>query len=67
VVVAKGLRMSCFLQKAHADCFAGHLAAKKMCDRLHWYYGWKGMQADVQHFRRGCLVCASRKGPGRPL
>ena len=31
------------------------------------YYWWKGMRADVQRFCRGCLVCASRKGPGRPL
>ena len=29
------------------------------------YYWWKGMRADVHHFCRSCLVCASRKGPGR--
>ena len=66
VVVPKGLRPT-LLQEAHAGCFAGHFAAKKVYDRLRRYYWWKGMRADVQRFCRGCLVCASRKGPGRPL
>ena len=66
VVVPKGLRPT-LLQEAHAGCFAGHFASKKVYDRLRRYYLWKGMRADVQHFCRGCLVCASHKGPGRPL
>jgi len=66
VVVPKGLGPA-VLQEAHAVCFAGHFAAKKVCDCLCRYYWWKGMRADVQSFCRGCLVCASRKGPGRPL
>ena len=65
MVVAKVLYPA-FLQEAHADCFAGHFVAK-VCDRLHRYYGWKGMQTDVQRFCHWCLVCASCKGPGRPL
>ena len=30
-------------------------------------YWWKGMQADVRRYCRSCLICASRKGPGRAL
>ncbi len=53
------------LQEAHAGCFAGHFAFKKVDDCLRRYYWWKGMRADVHHFCRSCLVCVSRKGPGR--
>lgn len=55
------------LQEGHASCFAGHFSAKKVYDRLRRHYWWKGMRADVYHFCRKCLVCASRKGPGRAV
>ena len=54
------------LQEAHAGCFAGHFAFKKVYDHLRRCYWWKGMRADVHHFCRSCFVCASRKGPFRP-
>ena len=60
VVVCKGLPPA-LLPKVHAGCFARHFAVKKVCDCLHQYW-WKGMWADIQHFCRECLVCASHKG-----
>ena len=60
VVVCKGLPPA-LLPKVHAGCFAGHFAVKKVCDCLRQYW-WKGMWADIQHFCRGFLVCASHKG-----
>ena len=66
VVVPKSRRAD-LLHEAHANCFAGHFSAKKVYDRLRRHYWWKGMRADVYHFCRKCLVCASRKGPGRPV
>ena len=66
VVVPKGLR-DALLKESHASCFAGHFSAKKVYDRLRRHYWWKGMRADVHHFCRKCLVCASRKGPGKPI
>lgn len=64
IVVPESLHRT-VLQEAHAGCCAGHFAFKKVYDRLRRYYWWKGMRADVHHFCRSCLVCASRKGPGR--
>lgn len=55
------------LQEAHGTCFSGHFAFKKVYDRLRRHYWWKGMRADVHRFCRSCLVCASRKGTGRPI
>ena len=66
VVVPKSHRGD-LLQEGHASCFAGHFSAKKVYDRLRKHYWWKGMRADVYHFCRKCLVCASRKGPGRAV
>lgn len=66
LVVPKQLRLT-LLQEGHASCFSGHFSAKKVYDRLRRHYWWKGMRTDVYHFCRKCLVCASRKGPGRPI
>ena len=66
IVVPKSRRPD-LLKEAHANCFAGHFSAKKVYDRLRRHYWWKGMRADVYHFCRKCLVCASRKGPGKPI
>ena len=64
IVVPEQLRPE-VLQEAHADCFAGHLAEKKVYDRLRRSIWWKGMKADVRRHCRSCLVCASRKGGKR--
>ena len=66
IVVPESLR-SKILEEAHSGCFAGHFAFKKVYDRLRKCYWWKGMRADIHRFCRSCLVCASRKGPGRPF
>lgn len=47
------------LEEAHAGRFAGHLAEKKVLDRIKRSAWWPG---DVHHFCRSCLVCSSRKG-----
>ena len=64
IVVPEQLRPE-VLQEAHAGCFAGHLAEKKVYDRLRRSVWWKGMKADVRRHCRSCLVCASRKGGKR--
>ena len=58
------------LTENHSTIYAGHLSERKVYDRLRRLYWWSGMRADVRRFCRGCLNCASRKGPGhgiRPL
>ena len=52
------------MEKAHTG-YAGHFSEKKVYDRLHRYYWWKGVRSDVCHFCGGCLPCAAKKGPGR--
>ena len=66
VVVPEEMRQS-LLHEAHATSFAGHFAFKKVYDKIRRQYWWKGMRADVLHFCRSCLVCASRKGTGKPV
>ena len=53
------------LTESHQGHFAGHLAEKKVYDRLQCHYWWKGMKHNVHSFCRSCLVCASRKGGRR--
>ena len=50
------------MKEAHQGRFAGHLAGKKVYDRLRRHIWWKGMKNDVSTFCKACLVCASRKG-----
>ena len=50
------------LEEAYQGCFAGHLAGKKVYDRLSCHFWWKGMKKEGYSYRRACLVCASRKG-----
>ena len=66
VVVPRELR-SVLLEEAHAGVFAGHFSEQKVYARLRKSYWWYGMRTDVRRFCRGCLNCASRKGPGRAL
>ena len=66
VVVPDELRPA-LLQEAHATSWAGHFAFQKVYDRIRRNYWWQGMRADVYHFCRACLVCASRKGTGRRM
>ena len=53
------------LEEAHSKNFAGHFAERKVYKTLCKKYWWSGMQADVRRHCRACLVCATRKGPGR--
>ena len=66
VVVPTSLR-SVILQEAHSGSLAGHFAFKKVYNRVRRYYWWRGMRAVVYHYCRRCLVCASRKGTGKPI
>ena len=64
VVVPSSLRVQ-LLEEAHKGRFAGHLADKKVHDRLRQYVWWPGMRNDVYKFCRSCLECASRKSGRR--
>ena len=66
VIVPKHLRHTS-LTEAHSAIFSGHLSERKVYDRLRRNYWWHGMRADVRQFCRGCLNCASHKGPGRAI
>ena len=66
IVVPKSLRPT-LLKESHRGKFAGHFAEKKIYMTLRTKYWWKGMRGDVRQYCRSCLVCASRKGPGRAI
>ena len=66
MVVPKPLRQE-LLEENHSSAFAGHFSERKVYDRLRRTYWWFGMRSDVRKFCRGCLSCASRKGPGRGI
>lgn len=64
LAVPASLRMT-LMKEHHTGKFAGHFTERKMYATLSTRYWWQGMRADVRHFCRSCLVCASRKGTGR--
>ena len=66
VVVPCELRSN-LLKEAHSCVFSGHFSERKVYDRLRRSYWWHGMRSDVRKFCRGCLNCATRKGPGRGI
>ena len=66
IAVPKNLR-STLLKESHGGKFAGHFAERKVYVTLRTRYWWKGMRGDVRRYCRSCLVCASRKGPGRAV
>ena len=49
-------------EEAHRGRFAGHLAEKKVFDRLSRHVWWKGIRNDVHKFCQSCLACSTRKG-----
>ena len=53
------------LEETHSKNFAGHFAERKMYATLRKKYWWSRMRTDVRRHCRACLVCATRKGPGR--
>ena len=61
VVVPKDFRTA-LLEEAHQGRFAGHLAEKKVYDRMRRHLWWRGMKNDEVTFCKACLVCATRKG-----
>ena len=66
IAVPKSLRPT-LLKESHGGKFAGHFAERKIYATLRTKYWWKGMHSDVRRYCRSCLVCASRKGPGRAV
>jgi hypothetical protein len=66
VAVPKELRQD-LISEAHASLFSGHLSEREVYDRLRRRFWWQGMRADIRRFCRGCLNCASRRGPGRAV
>ena len=65
IVVPSSLRVP-LVQEAHQGRFAGHLAQKKIHDRLRRYVWWRGMRSDIDRYCKSCLVCVSRRGGSRP-
>lgn len=65
IVVPSSLRDD-LIREAHQGRFAGHLAQRKVYDRLRRYVWWRGMRSDIDRYCKSCLVCVSRKGGCRP-
>ena len=53
------------LEDAHGGLLAGHLAEKRVYDRLRRTYWLQGMCADVRKHCWSCLACATRRGTGK--
>ena len=49
VVVPLSLRVA-LMKEAHQGRFAGHLAQKKVYDRLRRYVWWRGVRTDIHDF-----------------
>ena len=60
VAVPLDMRQS-LMEDAHSGLLAGHLAEKRVYDRLRRTYWWKGMCRDVRKHCRSCLARATRK------
>ena len=52
--------------EAHAGAFGGHLREGKIHSELGRHYWWPKMRADIFHWTRACLTCATRQ-PGRAV
>ncbi|OWZ06526.1 reverse transcriptase, partial [Phytophthora megakarya] len=50
------------LHHAHEDFQGGHQGITRTHERLHTVFYWPDMYADVQHFVKECVDCASGKG-----
>ena len=61
VVVPTDMRTQ-LMEEAHAGAFSGHFAARGLFRKLSKQYWWKGMYADIYHYCRSCLTCASYSG-----
>ncbi|OWY99370.1 hypothetical protein PHMEG_00029631 [Phytophthora megakarya] len=61
LVVPKALRDD-VLHYGHEDFQGGHQGITRTHKRLCSEFYWPGMYADVEHFVRECVDCASRKG-----
>ena len=55
-IVAPSLMHDALIQEAHQRRFAGHLAQKKVYDRLRRYVWWRGMRSDIDRYCKFCLV-----------
>ena len=64
IAVPQSMRET-LLEEAHSKNFAGHFAERKVYATLRKKYWWNKMRADVRRHCRACLVCATRRGPGR--
>ncbi|OWY98594.1 reverse transcriptase, partial [Phytophthora megakarya] len=61
LVVPKGLRDD-VLHYGHEDFQGGHQSITRTHKRLCSEFYWPGMYADVEHFVKECVDCASGKG-----
>ena len=64
-IVVPSCLQSILLKESHNGKFAGHFAEQKIYATLQERYWWRGMKNDVRCYCQICLVCASKKGPGR--
>ena len=48
-------------EEAHSGTFAGHLRDAKVYGELARHYWWPKMRADILHWCRSCIVCATRR------
>ena len=60
IAVPLSLRQQ-LMEEAHKGRFAGHLADKKVHDRLRRTLWWPSMRNDVNKFCHSCLECSTRK------
>ena len=51
------------IKEAHAQIAAGHLGRKKTYLKLHRYFIWKGMTADIAQYIANCHPCRWAKAP----
>ncbi|OWY92373.1 reverse transcriptase [Phytophthora megakarya] len=61
LVVPSSLRED-MLHHAHEDFQGGHQGITRTHEKLRTEFYWPGMYADVQHFVKECVDCASGKG-----
>ena len=65
IVLPTADRKKLFME-AHEGPFGGHLREAKIHSELSRHYWWPGMRAELTHWCRSCLTCATQS-VGRPV
>ena len=60
-VIPPSLDRHGIFEEAHSGTFAGHLRDAKVYGELARHYWWPKMRADILHWCRSCIVCATRR------